>query len=266
MPKVYIYDNIDQFTDELLKKLLSVMPAERRNKAMAFKRPIDRKLSALAWLVLSIAMDEVYHIEVPPVAVSDKGKPYFPSRPDIFFNLSHCKKAVVCVVSSRPVGIDVEIARYREGVAQTVFSQEQMETIRQGNADIEFARFWTMKESYVKYTGEGLAGNLRDSDSEPTDVDFTTTVCDKGYVYTVCTRKFKPDAKVKADDKWRKSMNIAGYYTSIDNNLPSINCIIWVLQNDTTWFSRFTNQTILIHNQLSPNSLQVISHKYDRSI
>lgn len=189
MPKVYIYDEIDQFTDELLEKLLSVMPAERRNKAMAFKRQIDRKLSALAWLVLSTAIKNVYNIEVPPIAISAKGKPHFPSRPDIFFNMSHCKKAVACVVSPEPVGIDVEVCKYREGVAKAVFSNEQMERIRQGNADIEFARLWTMKESYVKYTGEGLSGNLRDSVSEHADVDFTTTVCNKGYVYTVCTHK-----------------------------------------------------------------------------
>ena len=44
---------------------------------------------------------------MPPVAVADGGKPYFPGE-DLHFSISHTPRHVFCVLSHRPVGIDAE--------------------------------------------------------------------------------------------------------------------------------------------------------------
>ena len=46
--------------------------------------------------------------ELPEISFEKYGKPYFLNYPKIHFNISHCDKAVTCILSKRPVGIDVE--------------------------------------------------------------------------------------------------------------------------------------------------------------
>ena len=51
----------------------------------------------LAYKLLAAALKrELGLSELPEMAREDGGKPYFPSRPDICFNLSHSHGAAVC--------------------------------------------------------------------------------------------------------------------------------------------------------------------------
>ena len=45
--------------------------------------------------------------ELPPVAVTDRGKPYFPDSPR-HFSISHTKHHAFCALADCPVGIDAE--------------------------------------------------------------------------------------------------------------------------------------------------------------
>ena len=71
---------------------------------------------------------------------------------------------VVCAVGEKPVGCDIEkIGEFREGVATRYFSKRENEYISQFDSYAkrdEFYRFWTMKESYLKMTGEGMSLSL----------------------------------------------------------------------------------------------------------
>ena len=52
-------------------------------------------------------------------------------------------------------------------VAERFFREEEKKTIaaasKEARGDL-FLRYWTMKESYLKYTGEGLSGGIKDVD------------------------------------------------------------------------------------------------------
>jgi phosphopantetheine--protein transferase-like protein len=77
------------------------------------------------------------------------------------FNLSHSGKYAVLAVSDQPVGIDVErMKKNRLSVAKRCFCPEEYEDIVQAGDEwqknIRFLEYWTMKEAYVKRTGEGL--------------------------------------------------------------------------------------------------------------
>ena len=98
--------------------------------------------------------------------VEKHGKPVIDpalDRPDLRFNLSHTRGFVACAVSlGIPVGIDVEaLSRATTGldIAEQFFSRSELSILRAVDEDqrsTTFLRFWTLKEAFIKATGEGL--------------------------------------------------------------------------------------------------------------
>ena len=161
MYKLYIDENplgID------LDAALDLMSEQRREKVMAFKHEQGRKLSASAYMLLCKALNDVYGIAEKPVfEYSEHGKPSIVGHPEIHFNLSHCRSVAACVVSSRPVGIDVEEVReYKDSLARYVLNDDEYAAVMSSSSPAsEFIRLWTMKESYLKLTGEGITRDLK---------------------------------------------------------------------------------------------------------
>ena len=159
--KLYINDNplaID------LESALAKMTEQRRTKVLAFKHEQGRKLSAAAYMLLCKAIKEEYGIDEPPVfEYSEHGKPSIVGHPEIYFNLSHCRSVAACVVSLSPVGVDVEDVReFKESLARYVLNDDEYAAVMAfPHPDREFIRLWTMKESYLKLTGEGITRDLK---------------------------------------------------------------------------------------------------------
>lgn len=83
--------------------------------------------------------------------VDEHGKPV---SDGIFFNVSHCKKAVAIAISDGPVGIDVENVRpFKEKVGEYIASDEEKALL---DTDIDFYKIWTAKESLAKADGKGI--------------------------------------------------------------------------------------------------------------
>ena len=184
---VYIFDRLDQYTDEAYEAHLSSLPAWRREKALQYKKLDDRKRSVLAFVLLQRALREEYGItEVPEFVYNEFGKPSLPNLP-IHFSMSHCKDAVACAVSDHNIGIDVEsIVPYNPEVARRVCTAAELEMLEQSeNKDLEFIKLWTIKEAISKYEGMGLS--LPFSGIKISDYLTSTIVCtDSNCVITVC--------------------------------------------------------------------------------
>jgi 4'-phosphopantetheinyl transferase len=98
---------------------------------------------------------------------SAHGKPGItgPSHaPALHFNLSHTTGLVACVVSTHPrVGVDVEVIdqeAIQAGLAESLFAPVEAHALRASQPDERrdcVARYWTLKESYLKASGLGLA-------------------------------------------------------------------------------------------------------------
>ena len=156
---VYIFDRLDQYTDEVYEKHLSSLPIWRREKALQYKKLDDRKRSVLAFVLLQCALRDEYGItEIPEFVYNEFGKPSLPNLP-IHFSLSHCKDAVACAVSDHNIGIDVEsIVPYNPDVARRVCTADELKMLEQSsNKDVEFIKLWTVKEAISKYEGMGLS-------------------------------------------------------------------------------------------------------------
>ena len=96
--------------------------------------------------------------ELPPVARTAEGKPWFPTLPQLHFNLSHSGGLALCGAGSWPLGVDVEQVRPRRaGLARYVLSEAEYAWFTAlGGGWEELYTLWTLKEAKVKCLGTGL--------------------------------------------------------------------------------------------------------------
>lgn len=153
--------SIDEFCDEaLFSRVPAGVPRERRERAARFRRSDDRKRCILAdALVRRVAAEKTgARPDSIRYAYNAHGKPYIDNAPWLRFNVSHSGRWVLAGFSEREIGVDVErigdvaapLARY------ALHPEEQRAYAASGDAGL-FFRFWTLKESYIKYLGLGLS-------------------------------------------------------------------------------------------------------------
>jgi 4'-phosphopantetheinyl transferase len=68
-------------------------------------------------------------------------------------------------------------------------NEEEVNQIHESaRPDVEFIRLWTMKESLLKLSGEGIRNNLKNVLAESySQVSFTTVInLQKQYIYSIC--------------------------------------------------------------------------------
>ena len=188
--KIYIDENINDFN---LDEAMTQLSEQRREQVARYKLEGPRRQAVAAYLLLRKALREMYGIHDAPVFEYDaNGKPSILGHPEIFFNLSHCRKAVACVVADSPVGIDVEeTCRFSDSIARYTLDDEEYESVvKADNPSQAFIRLWTMKEALLKYTGEGLRRDIKTvlRLSPANKVEFLTELHD-GYVVSVVNTK-----------------------------------------------------------------------------
>lgn len=110
----------------------------------------------LDWMNISRQADLHHGRMTDVLPVRDSG-----SVEQLDFNLSHSGKYVVLAVGDKPVGVDVERLRNnRQNIAKRCFHKKEYEDIMalksQESRDRRFLEYWTMKEAYVKRSGDGL--------------------------------------------------------------------------------------------------------------
>ncbi len=94
------------------------------------------------------------------VCKNEFGKPYLRDYPNIHYNISHIKGVIVCAVSDKPVGIDIErVKKINKRIVERYFTQNEQSYIfaSKENQDERFVEIWTRKEAYVKRIGKGMA-------------------------------------------------------------------------------------------------------------
>ena len=161
--------------------------AKRTEKIRCCKQQMKRKQSLGAGLLLKHIFKE-YRLNMEEITCDENGKPEVNG---IYFNLSHSGENVVCAVSEKPVGCDIEkIRAYKERIPERYFTENErqyLEKFQGEDRKKEFFRLWTMKESYLKMTGEGLRVSL---DQIAADIDDGGKIWRKGKECDVCIKEY----------------------------------------------------------------------------
>ena len=155
---VYVYvTDVSLLQDPLeYSKIIEGIPLERQKKILNTKQKQKRMQSLGAGLLLNDVLHR-HGIPVDTLRVDENGKPLVDG---IFFNLSHSGDYVICAVSERLVGCDIEqIKEAPKQVAERAFSVEENAYLKSFSGDAynrEFFRLWTKKESFLKMKGIGI--------------------------------------------------------------------------------------------------------------
>ncbi|MDE6302951.1 MAG: hypothetical protein K2M36_05135, partial [Clostridia bacterium] len=109
--------------------------------------------------------------------IREEGKKPYLDTDDVHFNLSHSRGAVMLGLSHTEIGVDIEKVRPIDFKKFDFIEAEGEE---------EFFEKWTERESYLKFTGEGL-GALRCE--IPSDAHFEHFPVYDGYHACVCSEE-----------------------------------------------------------------------------
>lgn len=185
---IYLNDDIAHFD---LPSALPLLSQQRREQCLAFRHDSGRKTCAAAYLLLMQGLRQEYGIAEPPLLeYGEHGKPFIVGRPDIHFNISHCRQAVICAISDKPVGADIETFRqYRESLVRYTMNHREVQLIQQAERpEVAFTRLWTMKEAVVKRTGQGIAGCSLQHVLEDLSFPIITVInMERQYIYSITT-------------------------------------------------------------------------------
>lgn len=109
------------------------------------------------------------NFDVNNIMKKKNGKPYLKDS-DLYFNISHTNGLICCGISDTEIGVDCEhIREFNTALLDKVCTPTEKHAIL-SNTDINRAFFahWTLKESYCKFTGNGLSEKLK-------NIEFTIT-------------------------------------------------------------------------------------------
>lgn len=152
------------------------MDAQRQEKIRRCQHDVDKRRSLLAGILLKMGLEKERFAE------------------QIFYSISHSGNYVICVLSDRSVGIDIE-NKFRSVFSEA--KEDQMDRIAKKcltmGEEIHYRlcededkvemlmNFWTRKESYSKAVGRGLALDFSTIDTEEMDENYWSGWLEEGY-------------------------------------------------------------------------------------
>lgn len=137
-----------------------------KQRVLRFHHPAQRQSSLLGYLMLEQLLIQYFPANQTDynLIITPKGKPQIATPPAPCFNISHSANNICCAVSPHNIGIDIEQERpVNLRIAKRYFStteQEMLFALPPSQQQSMFFTLWTLKESYLKYTGTGLSGSL----------------------------------------------------------------------------------------------------------
>lgn len=162
MIKLYAI-SIDGFDFSEIKKLVDCLPAYQKNKILTFQNNKDkiRSLLGMILVIYHVRKNEKCKFSDLTFQTNEFGKPEC-NLHDFYFNISHSGNYVICACSTQQIGVDIEqMNPLDHKIAKHFFcSQEYKEISKAMNRTECFYKYWTAKESYVKYIGKGLLISL----------------------------------------------------------------------------------------------------------
>lgn len=145
-------------TAEETEAFLRIMPDERRERLMRVPREELRHEPLCAYAVLYMATRALYGWEsMPPLCYNKYGKPEFAEHPEVQFNISHTRRAVLVGLHDEPLGVDIEKMR--------PISESTMQRIAGTGSRQEFFESWVRREARVKWNGAGIS-SIREGEND----------------------------------------------------------------------------------------------------
>lgn len=148
---------------ENLLKNLNVQEILRSQK-YHFEKDSNSFIIRRALLKMVLAEYIGLHANQITIAIHKNKKPYLPSHPSVFFNVSHTTEYALVAIGDSPIGVDVEKVDQEHDYSDTLkhlFNKVDRDILASAsNPKRTFFTFWTRKEAIVKATGKGIGDDF----------------------------------------------------------------------------------------------------------
>lgn len=163
--QIYVIKNEQGLSENIFQFLLQFVSKNKKERILKqFKRKEAENI-LLGDILIKYAIKNTFGIKTKDIifAESKNGKPYLCNFQNIHFNLSHSGDYVVCIVSDKLVGIDIQkIVNVEDLLMKRVCSEKEYEKIIESkDINNEFTKLWTQKEAVLKKSGIGINGDLK---------------------------------------------------------------------------------------------------------
>ncbi|KYH33964.1 4'-phosphopantetheinyl transferase sfp [Clostridium tepidiprofundi DSM 19306] len=142
-----------------------------------------------------------YNVLDVGIFISPTGKPFLTGIDDLYFSISHAKKATAIVIANRSIGIDLEKIHVSYAkIINSFFGPKEKKFILEKGLELNamnqaFYQIWTRKEAFCKCIGEGITRKNLSVDTldlcgysiESFAInDYVLTICTKGENINIC--------------------------------------------------------------------------------
>ncbi len=190
-PVIFAMKLPSSLNSDEIRVLLTAADDDAADKFLRHSDMPHAQISLAASVLARIAVSRASGIPASQIKIrrTSHGKPYVKNYSDIYFSISHSRNIIVCAVSERPVGVDIEYIKdsVPMNIANRFYSPEDLSLLNDA-AHAEkaklFFKIWTQRESMVKCTGEGLAAFKK---IEKTQFEITSDIVFDNFYMSVCS-------------------------------------------------------------------------------
>lgn len=150
---------------EFVPDLINFLSSSERNRASRYHFNKDKNRFIICRTLLKILLAEHIGLKIGEVIldVDSNKKPFLPSHPFVFFNVSHAGDYAIIAIAKSPIGVDIEYVDknfdYKE-ILPSIFNTSEIDKVNHSDdKHVAFYGFWTRKEAVVKAVGKGIDGN-----------------------------------------------------------------------------------------------------------
>lgn len=163
---IMFVDNSKPFSE--YEKYLKYISIKRKNRIERFRFEKDKIISVCSELLIRNKLSEILDVCPDEIKIDnyENGKPYVSNFNDIHFSLSHSGDMILLAVDKYRIGADTELIKKNcTSIAESFFTNSEYKNIMNSeNPTKSFYSVWTMKEAYLKMTGEGITKGLDNFD------------------------------------------------------------------------------------------------------
>ncbi len=174
----YYIKRMSEFSEEKKEEFLKFLDKEKRTEYLSSSNENRKNSILLSQGFAKEKIGELYNLDKKDIvfSVTNQGKPFCKSHPEIYFSLSHSGDFLTLAVSDKEVGIDIEKPREaKENLVRRVCAENEIKKIYSSEKpNIVFTEIWTKKEAYLKALGTGIDRELSSIDTTSEDLSFTT--------------------------------------------------------------------------------------------
>ena len=160
--EIYLIKVNKPINQDLFGYLFKFVQTEKKQRILRQKMKQNADNMLIGEILAKVVIKQTFGIDIEKqkFARTESGKPYLTDFSDVHFNISHSGEYVVCGVSDKPVGVDVQkIGEYKPEVAKRVCNEMELKEIEESpDMSAHFTKLWTQKEAVLKMQGRGIVG------------------------------------------------------------------------------------------------------------